>query len=163
MPVTQKKQSCLFLSFLFPSLLLLTPKSVQLFGEETWKVAKPPTITPVPVWKKLLPSQSDSLSQVPHQLLTHTQGTRQHCHFQRQYQLTVFLQWQSDGCSLYPLYSSLVWNTYTAFSRLSRWVTWLNPTSQARLSEVPNWSPWSAWVCAQEPTKFFVIPQYQTH
>lgn len=71
MPVTQKKQSCLFLSFLFPSLLLLTPKSVQLFGEETWKVAKLPTITPVPVWKKLLPSQSDSLSQVPHQLLTH--------------------------------------------------------------------------------------------
>lgn len=54
MPVTQKKQSCLFLSFLFPSLLLLTPKSVQLFGEETWKVAKLPTITPAPVWKKLL-------------------------------------------------------------------------------------------------------------
>lgn len=58
--------------FSLPSLLLLTPKSIQLFGEVTWKVAKLPTITLVPVWKKLLPSQSESLSQAPHQLLTHT-------------------------------------------------------------------------------------------
>lgn len=162
-PVTQKKQSCLFLCFLFPFLLLLTPKSVQLFGEVTRKVVKLPTITLVPAWKKLLPSQPDCPSQVPHQLLPHTEGTRQHCHFQKQCQLQVFLQWQTDGCSLYPLNSPLVWNTYVAFPFLSRWVPWLNPTSQARLSEGPNWSPWSAWVCAQGPTKFFVIPQYQTH
>lgn len=72
MPITQKKQSCLFLHFLFPFLLLLTSKYVQLFGEVTWKVVKLPTITLVPAWKKQLPSQPDSLSQVPHQLLTHT-------------------------------------------------------------------------------------------
>lgn len=78
--------------FSLPPLLLLTPKSIQLFGEVTWKVAKLPTITLVPVWKKLLPSQSESLSQAPHQLLTHTRGTRQHCHSQRQCQLKVFLQ-----------------------------------------------------------------------
>lgn len=72
MPVTQKMQSCLFLHFLFPSLLLLTSKSVQLFGKVTWKVAKVPAITLVPAWKELLPSQPDSLSQAPHQLLTHT-------------------------------------------------------------------------------------------
>lgn len=71
----KKKQSRLFLHFLFPFLLLLTWKSEQLFGEVTWKVAKLPTTTLVPAWKKLLLSQSDSLSQVPYQLLTHTQGT----------------------------------------------------------------------------------------
>lgn len=53
-------------------LLLLTSKSVQLFGEMTWKVAKLPTIILAPAWKKLLPSQPDSLSQPPQQLLTHT-------------------------------------------------------------------------------------------
>lgn len=45
---TQKKQPCLFLQIHFPFLLLLTSKSVQLFGEVTWKVAKLPTITLVP-------------------------------------------------------------------------------------------------------------------
>lgn len=46
--VTQKKQSCHFLHFLLPT--LLTPTSVQLFGEVTGKVAR--LTTPVPACKK---------------------------------------------------------------------------------------------------------------
>lgn len=61
-----------FLHFLFPPLLLLRSQFVQLFGEVTWIVAKLPANTLVPAWKKLLPSQPDSLSQVPHQLFIHT-------------------------------------------------------------------------------------------
>lgn len=50
-------------------------------------------------------------SHVLHQLLTRTQGTKQDCRWQRQCQLRVFLQLQTDGCSLSTQNSSLVWNT----------------------------------------------------
>lgn len=135
-------QSCPFLHFLLPILLLLTPTSLQLI-EVTEKMARVTTSTTlILAWKKLLPGQSDSPSHVPHQLLIPTQGTKQDCPFQRQCQLRAFLQLQTDGCSPTPWNSSLVSNTNPAFSLLSCWVTWLNRTSLARLSQEANWPLW---------------------
>lgn len=88
-------------------------------------------------------------SHVPHQLLIPTQGTRQDCPSQRQCQLRAFLQLQTDGCSPFLWNSSLVSNIYPAFSSLSCWVTWLNCTSPACLSEEANWPLWSVQLCSR--------------